>query len=430
MADEWPRAKLSEFAAILPNAIAAGPFGSNLVSKDYVDSGVPVIRGQNLTERFVGGDFVYVTKEKAQSLRTNTARPMDIVFTQRGTLGQVSIVPTSEFPTYVISQSQMKLTVDYSKADPVFVYYACISSNFVEQIHNNAVAAGVPHINLGILRGLEIPNPPLSEQRAIAHILGTLDDKIELNRCMNLTLEAMARALFKSWFVDFDPVRAKAEGRDPGLPNEIADLFPSRLIDSELGEIPEGWEIATLADFADLNPETWTKQTRPTEIRYIDLSNTKWGRIETVTVYTEAHVPSRAQRVLRPGDTIVGIVRPGNGSYALISEGGLTGSTGFAVLRPSTLEFTEMVYLAVTAADKIEVLAHLADGGAYPAIRPEAIAATRIVRPTDDVLAQFSSITKPIIGEITRNECESRTLGILRDALLPKLISGEIRTDR
>ncbi|MCE2903232.1 MAG: restriction endonuclease subunit S, partial [Gemmatimonadetes bacterium] len=116
-----------------------------------------------------------------------------------------------------------------------------------------------------------------SEQRAIAHILGTLDDKIELNRRMSETLEAMARALFKSWFVDFDPVRAKAEGRDPGLPKPIADLFPDRLVDSELGEIPEGWEVGTLADLSALNPEVWARRSRPAEINYVDLANTKWG---------------------------------------------------------------------------------------------------------------------------------------------------------
>ncbi|EQD50412.1 restriction modification system DNA specificity domain protein, partial [mine drainage metagenome] len=174
------------------------------------------------------------------------------------------------------------------------------------------------------------------EQRAIAHILGTLDDKIELNRRMSETLEAMARALFKSWFVDFDPVRAKLEGRWqrgqslPGLPAHLYDLFPDRLVDSELSEIPEGWEAGTLADLSKLNPESWSKATRPPLINYIDLSSTKWGRIETATTYAQEAAPSRAQRILRPGDTIVGTVRPGNGSYAMISDEGLTGSTGFA----------------------------------------------------------------------------------------------------
>jgi type I restriction enzyme S subunit len=279
---------------------------------------------------------------------------------------------------------------------------------------------------------LRIPRD-LHQQRAIGHILGTLDDKIELNRRMSETLEAMARALFKSWFVDFDPVRAKMEGRWqrgqslPGLPAHLYDLFPARLVDSELGEIPEGWEVGTLADFSTLNPEVWTQETRPGRIKYVDLSNTKWGRIEVVTSYEAAKAPSRAQRVLRPADTIVGTVRPANGSYAFISESGLTGSTGFAVLRPRTAHQAEFVYLAATAADNIETLAHLADGAAYPAVRPQVVAATAIVRPPDEVLVLFSRTAGPILAKVAQNERESRTLAALRDTLLPKLISGELR---
>jgi type I restriction enzyme S subunit len=290
-----------------------------------------------------------------------------------------------------------------------------------------ATGSTFPNVSASQLAGL--PWPPLDEpeQRAIAHILGTLDDKIELNRRMSETLEAMARALFKSWFVDFDPVRAKAEGRDPGLPQPLADLFPARLVDSELGEIPEGWEVGTLSDLAALNPEVWSKQTRPPEINYVDLSNTKWGRIASTTVYEVGGAPSRAQRVLRPKDTIVGTVRPGNGSYAFIAEGGLTGSTGFAVLRPSTDQHAEFVYLAATAADNIDALAHLADGGAYPAVRSEVVAATPIVRPTVEVFDRFSRATEHLLAKIGHNERESRTLAALRDTLLPKLISGELR---
>jgi type I restriction enzyme S subunit len=289
---------------------------------------------------------------------------------------------------------------------------------------------------------LRIALPPPIEQRAIAHILGTLDDKIELNRRMSQTLEEMARAIFKSWFVDFDPVRAKAAVRRehpdwtnarvsraacPNLKPEIAELFPDRLVDSELGEIPEGWGVGMLADLSSLNPEVWTEETCPARLNYVDLSNTKWGRIEAVTSYEAAEAPSRAQRVLRPGDTIVGTVRPGNGSYTFISEAGLTGSTGFAVLRPRTAAYAEFVYLAATAADNIETLAHLADGAAYPAVRPQVVAATPIVRPPDKVLVRFSQAVGPILAKVAQNERESRTLAALRDALLPKLISGELR---
>ncbi|EQD80815.1 protein s, partial [mine drainage metagenome] len=170
-----------------------------------------------------------------------------------------------------------------------------------------------------------------------------------------------------------------------------------------------------------------SKATRPPLINYIDLSSTKWGRIETATTYAQEAAPSRAQRILRPGDTIVGTVRPGNGSYAMISDEGLTGSTGFAALRPGNMARVEFVYLAATAVENIEALSHLADGGAYPAVRPEAVAATQVIVPRDDVFVGFSSVAGPLFGKLAANDRQSRTLAALRDTLLPKLISGEIR---
>ncbi|HPW56709.1 MAG TPA: hypothetical protein PLP31_13335 [Thermoanaerobaculaceae bacterium] len=277
-----------------------------------------------------------------------------------------------------------------------------------------------------------VPTPTTERRKAVA-LLDGIEDKIELNRRMSGTLEAMARALFKSWFVDFDPVRAKAEGRWrrgqslPGLPAHLYDLFPARLVVSELGDIPEGWEVGTLADLSTLNPEVWSKQTRPSQIKYVDLSSTKWSRIESVVVHAAADAPSRAQRVLRPGDTIIGTVRPGNGSYALISEEGLTGSTGFAVLRPSVPHHAQFVYLAATANENVDALAHLADGGAYPAVRPEVVAATPVVIADSEVLGQFARASDPLLAKVASNEIESRTLTALRDALLPRLISGELR---
>jgi len=313
-------------------------------------------------------------------------------------------------------------------ADPRFVYYLATSNPIITYLASIAEEkTAYPSVNPEDIAECTVPVPPRDEQRAIAHILGTLDDKIELNRRMGETLEAMARALFKSWFVDFDPVRAKAEGRDTGLPKPLADLFPARFVDSELGEIPEDWEVGTLADLSMLNPEVWSKQTRPLRINYVDLSNTKWGRIEAATEHAAADAPSPAQRVLRPGDTIVGTVRPGNGSYALVSEGGLTGSTGFAVLRPSTPQCAQFVYLAATAAESIDALAHLADGGAYPAVSPVVVAATPVVLPGEGLLSSFSRLAGALLAKIACNERQSRTLAAVRDALLPKLISGELR---
>lgn len=310
-------------------------------------------------------------------------------------------------------------------ADTRFLMYALAASD----ISGYLTGSTMPKLTQGNMNRIPILAPPPDEQRAIAHILGTLDDKIELNRRMNETLEAMARALFKSWFVDFDPVRAKSEGKDPGLPKPLADLFPNSFEDSELGEIPKGWEIATLSDFSALNPESWSKETRPSIINYVDLSNTKWGRIEEVTAYAPIDAPSRAQRVLRSQDTIVGTVRPGNGSYALVSQEGLTGSTGFAVLRPLESGYAEFVYLTATAADNIDRLAHLADGAAYPAVRPEVVAATRALKAPGNVIERFSHITSSLFAKVADNERKSRMFTDLRDSLLPKLISGELRFD-
>jgi len=180
-----------------------------------------------------------------------------------------------------------------SELDMRWLYYA------IKYHELGAIDDGspIPSTTRAAVYVCEVDVPPIEEQRAIGRILGALDDKIKLNRRMNETLEAMARALFKSWCVDFDPVR-------------------------------------TLADVADLNAESWSAKNYPAEVRYVDLSNTQWGVIQTIDVYSNTNAPSRAQRVLRAGDTIVGTVRPGNGSFAMIGEEGLTGSTGFAVLRP------------------------------------------------------------------------------------------------
>ena len=244
---------------------------------------------------------------------------------------------------------------------------------------------------------------------------------------MNETLEEMARALFKSWFVDFDPVHAKMEGRDTGLPNDINDLFPDRMVDSELGEIPEGWEACTIGEIASLNPESWKSGHHPASVAYVDLTNTKWGCIENIETFFWEKAPSRARRVLRKSDTIIATVRPGNGSFALIDEEGLTGSTGFAVLRPHKTYDREFVWCSATSSDNIDRLAHLADGGAYPAIRPSVVLETPVVLADHATRKVFSSTTGKLIDRMEANKRESRTLVDLRDAQLPKLISGELR---
>ncbi len=299
-----------------------------------------------------------------------------------------------------------------------------------------AQATGSTFSNVSTNQLGTIPFPALDpeEQWAIAHVLGTLDDKIDLNRRMCETLEVMARALFRSWFVDFEPVLAKMEGRWrlgeslPGLPAEHYHLFLDTLVPSPLGDVPEGWEVRTLGDVVDLNPEVWTARKHPEAVNYIDLANTKWGIIEVTQEFSWENAPSRARRVLKLGDTIVGTVRPGNGSYAFVGRNGLTGSTGFAVLRSCEPHWCGSVYLSATAPDNIRELAHLADGAAYPAEQPEVVAATEFVSPIvdDKAIRAFSSTVGPLLAKMEIARQVASVLAAQRDGLLPRLVSGEV----
>ena len=435
MANEW-------------NAVTVGDIfdlvnGYAFKSADFINSGVPVIKIKNVKAgEFSEHDFSYVTEDFLRTRANKLAKFGDLLISMSGNRHDGSpetwvgkVAQFRKTGSYFINQRVGALRVkEGARVDSRFASYVLSSFPYQELFIAIATSSG-GQANLSPAQILSAPMryPSLHEQRAIAHILGTLDDKIELNRKQNDVLDAMARTLFKAWFVDFEPVRAKMEGRWqrgqslPGLPGHLYDVFPDRLVESELGEIPEGWELTSLSEFSSLNPESWTKRTRPEEILYVDLSNTKWGRVESVTKYQAADAPSRAQRVLRPQDTIVGTVRPGNGSYALISDEDLTGSTGFAVLRPLRPEYSEFVYLAATARENIERLSNLADGGAYPAVRPEIVSATRVPRTGEELINEFSRQVSSMLAGIASNERSSRPLAQLRDTLLPKLISGELR---
>ena len=198
-------------------------------------------------------------------VRSKLAKPGDAVVTTKGnSTGRTTFVSTKMPPFVYSPHLSYWRSQDPSRIKGGFLRYWSRGAEFAEQLTGMKASTDMaPYLSLVDQRRLQISLPPIGEQRAIAHILGTLDDKIELNRRMNETLEAMARALFKSWFVDFDPVRAKAEGRDPGLPKPLADLFPDSFEDSELGEIPRGWTVGPILDHARLMSGGTPKTDRP-----------------------------------------------------------------------------------------------------------------------------------------------------------------------
>ncbi|WP_282174993.1 restriction endonuclease subunit S [Vibrio diabolicus] len=305
-----------------------------------------------------------------------------------------------------------------------FTYYL-LKSLGLEKMNSDSAVPGLNRDNAHAL-SIRIPESPESRE-SLGNQMALLDEKIAANSGVNQTLEEMAQAIFKSWFVDFDPVKAKMNGEQPeGIDAATASLFPEKL-DSETG-LPVGWNQGVIADIAKLNSKSWTKKNQPEQVHYVDLANTKNGVIETVTTYDFDEAPSRARRVLNSGDTIVGTVRPGNRSFAFIgeTEQPLTGSTGFAVLSPKEEFWTSFVYLATTNDDSIDEYARLADGGAYPAIKPVVVADTPCVIPTTDIAQKFWQLTGAMLQKAHQNRLENEELAKLRDTLLPKLLSGEI----
>jgi len=437
MPRNWQWITLGEISDPDSRAIVSGPFGSNIGSRFFVEHGVPVIRGNNLTtdmRRFIDEGFVFVTEQKADELGNCEAVSDDLVFTAAGSLGQVGIIPrTAKYSRYIISNKQMRARIDRRRVDPLFAFYWFSSKQMVEYIQQRNTGSSVPLINLSVLRSLPIPLPPLREQRAIAHILGTLDDKIELNRHMNETLEAMARALFKSWFIDFDPVRAKAEGRDVGLPKHIAELFPGRLVDSEMGEIPEGWEVADFSQGIDFLEGPGLRNWQYTDIgmKFLNIRCIVDGDLDIARancIRLNEFETTYSHFALKEDDIVISTSGT-LGRLAIVRADHLPVMLNTSIIRMRGRGGMGLAYVwnFLQSMHFLDEMFALAAGSVQLNFGPMHLRKIKMNRPPDEVLCHFENAALPLIKRVLHNRQESRTLAALRDALLPKLISGELR---
>jgi hypothetical protein len=266
----------------------------------------------------------------------------------------------------------------------------------------------------------------LAEQRAIAHILGSLDDKIELNRRMNATLEAMARALFQGWFVDFDPVRAKMDGRRPaGMDAATAALFPDAFQESPLGEVPEGWRIGKLGELVELRTDRVDATPAKDQLRYIALEDMPAKSIDLSGFQLGSAVNSSIIE-FRKGDVLFGSMRPYFHKVGLAFFEGITRTTTF-VLRPREDWFRHFALLHFFSDDVVAYSTTASVGTTIPYVKWDSLESYRIAVPPDSLLAAFEKAVSPLVQRIAAQGEESRTLASLRDTLLPKLLSGEIR---
>jgi type I restriction enzyme S subunit len=390
--------------------------------------GIPLITAKIVKNGRIEPATEFIARENyAEWMTRGLPRAGDVLLTSEAPLGEVAQLHTDQV---ALAQRIMALRGKAGVLDNTYLCYLLQTEEMQEQLAARATGTTVLGIKQSELRKIAVRLPPLERQRAAAAVLSALDDRITLLRETNATLEAIAQALFKSWFVDFDPVRAKMEGRAPeGMDEATAALFPDGFEESELGEVPIGWRLGALSDLASLNAGSWTARNAPSEVTYVDLAGVKNNAFDVPQAIAFSDAPSRARRRLRPGDSIVGTVRPGNRSFGFIAhaDNNLTGSTGFAVLSPKRKEVTAFVYLGATREENIDRLASLADGGAYPAVKPELVAATKCVLPSDEVMCEFEAVTRPLLDAISANSARAYSLAMLRDTLLPRLISGQLR---
>ena len=439
-AQEWNTATINEIA----EKVAMGPFGSSIKVETFVPEGVPIISGQHLhgTRLDEESGFNFITPEHAQRLSNANVQRGDLVFTHAGNIGQAAYIPDeSRHERYVISQRQFYMRCNLNKVIPEYLALYFKSPEGKHQLLANSSQVGVPSIAQPVtyLRSIEVPLPPISEQRAIAHVLGTLDDKIELNRRMNRTLEEMARAIFRDWFVDFGPTKAKIEGQKPYLPPELWDLFPDELVDSELGEIPKGWNITRIEDVAER------------------VAMGPFGSSIKVSTFVDSGVP------IISGQHLNGMLLE-DGDYRFITEvhadklarsnvhsGDIVfthaGNIGQAAYIPSTSQYDRyiisqrqfylrcdtsnisplfVVHFFKTLEGQHQLLANTSSTGVPSIARPVTyLRSIMLCLPPKDLWTAWDKAAGSFYRAVARNNTEIITLATQRDALLPKLVSGE-----
>jgi type I restriction enzyme S subunit len=452
MAGEW---KITNFENA-PLEIIDGDRGSNYPTQsEFSNKGYCLfLNAGNVTKS--GFDFTnceFISLEKDRLLRKGKLARNDVVLTTRGTVGNSAFFNDSvTFDNIRINSGMVILRAKQPDLDPRYLYLFVKSELFHSQVTALRTGSAQPQLPIRDIYRIKILIPPLPEQRAIAHILGTLDDKIELNRRMSQTLEAMARALFKSWFVDFDPVRAKAavrrehpkwtnaqvsraaieraHGNVPLRP-EIADLFPDRLVDSELGEIPEGWGVGTLGRFSEKPQYGYTASAKeepvgPNFLRITDINKLPWIDWSTVP-YCEIEPEDFEQYRLHSGDVL--IARMADPGHGVVIEEQVEAVFASYLIRFRLKDKAYIRYIQYwLRSDRYwELVASRYAGTTRASLNAQVLSSFQLVIPPKPIALAFSKIVNALRNKVVVAVNESRTLAALRDALLPKLISGEIR---
>jgi type I restriction enzyme S subunit len=432
MADYFECAPLGSLC-VDNGGVQTGPFGSQLHQEDYVATGTPIITVEHLGEnRITRSNLPLVSNEDKARLSRYSLEEGDIVFSRVGSVDRRALVRKEE-DGWLFSGRCLRVRVDKERICPQFLSWVFGLEGFKQHIRRVAVGATMPSINTKILSEILVYFPSLVEQKRIAEVLGALDDKIELNRRMNATLEATARALFQSWFVDFDPVRAKLDGRQPsGMDATAAALFPDSFEESSLGNIPKGWEVRTIESICGTVTRGVTPEYEEGSKRFIinqrvnrgtDLD---WSSLKEIS--SKLEVPE--DRYAKKWDVLVNCLGEGTLGRVHLFKGE---SNLYAVDQhmsicrgehPSVGVFLYQVLSAPTGQDKIESLKTGSTG--MTMFNISKLRTFDLIWPGATLARSYFDAVQPLWLQIASNEKQSRTLATLRDTLLPKLLSGEL----
>ncbi len=369
------------------------------------------------TTRFVS-DETYKTWFRGHPL------PGDILFVCKGSPGRTNWVPNPV--DFCIAQDMVAVRADSSKIYPKYLFAALRSSVVQSQIDNMHVGTMIPHFKKGDFDKLRIPILSRYAQEFIGDFYFKTSERIALLRETNTTLEAIAQALFKSWFVDFDPVRAKQEGREPeGMDADTAALFPDSFEESELGLVPKGWRMGVLGDIAD----TVRKQISPSELHselyYVGLENMPRQSLSLCS-WDNAHGLESAKAVFSEGDILFGKLRPYFHKVVIAPFAGVC-STDILVCRSKQTAFYGVILMHLFSVKLIEYASRLSNGAKMPRINWKDIAAYSICIPPSIVADKYSKAVDPLFASMIANAYRIQTLASIRDTLLPRLISGQLR---
>jgi type I restriction enzyme S subunit len=436
MSSEWIATTLGEICTEQGGAIQTGPFGSQLHTSDYKEIGIPVVMPTNIGDGGIIEDGIArIDQSDVDRLSQHKLMLNDIVFSRRGDVTKNALIREHEVGWFC-GTGCLKVRLGPERiANPKFISHCLRLPDTKDWLVRHAVGATMPNLNTGILSAVPINLPPISVQREIAAMLGSLDDRISLLRETNTTLEAIAQALFKSWFVDFDPVHAKMQGRAPeGMDEATAALFPDSFEDSELGPVPKGWAVMPVGDAVDTvggaTPDTKISEyweppkhhwTTPKDLSGIASP----ALLGTERKLSDAGLKKISSGLLPQGSLLMSSRAPIG--YLALNQVPMAINQGYIAIPPGG-KLTPLHMLFWCQAN-MENIKGRANGSTFMEISKKAFRPIPILVPSQATLAAFEDVASVLFERLVDNERQAQNLAAIRDALLPRLISGQLQTE-